>query len=72
MAQKKILTVVGMSCGACQKIIEKRLAAIEGVQKVTVHLNEGKVEVEMLSDIPNEHFHKALEGTHYQITHLQP
>lgn len=40
------LNVQGMSCGHCVRSIEGSVGALEGVNKVTVHLAEGKVDVE--------------------------
>lgn len=40
------LTVQGMSCGHCVKAVEGSVGALNGVDNVTVHLAEGKVEVE--------------------------
>jgi copper chaperone len=44
--EKVTLNVQGMSCGHCVKAIEGSVGELNGVQKVTVHLAEGKVDVE--------------------------
>lgn len=66
----KYLTISGMSCGACQKVIERRFSKIDGVHKVKVSVNEGKAEVQTEKDISLNDFQNTLEGTYYQITNL--
>ncbi|MFC7784043.1 copper chaperone CopZ [Rossellomorea sp. GCM10028870] len=44
--QKETLTVEGMSCGHCVKVIEGSVAKLDGVKSVQVSLEEKKVEVE--------------------------
>jgi len=40
------LVVKGMSCEHCVKAVETNVGALNGVDRVEVHLSEGKVEVE--------------------------
>ncbi|MCM3053759.1 copper chaperone CopZ [Caldifermentibacillus hisashii] len=40
------LTVHGMSCGHCVKAVEGSVGALNGVDRVVVNLEEGKVEVD--------------------------
>ena len=40
------LNVKGMSCGHCVSAVETSVGALNGVDKVEVHLSEGRVEVE--------------------------
>ena len=40
------LDVKGMSCEHCVKAVETHVGALNGVERVEVHLKEGKVEVE--------------------------
>lgn len=61
------ITISGMSCSACQKIIEKRFSRLDGVYKVTVHVNEGKAEIQTDREIPLQEFQDAIQGTHYQV-----
>lgn len=39
------LKVQGMSCGHCVRSIESNVGQLAGVEKVKVHLEEGKVDV---------------------------
>jgi len=39
------LNVKGMSCGHCVKAVEGSVGALKGVQKVSVNLEAGKVDV---------------------------
>lgn len=40
-----ILKVSGMSCGHCVKAVEGSVGALSGVEKVTVSLEKGEVQV---------------------------
>ena len=40
-----ILQVKGMTCGGCKKSVETGVSSLEGVEKVNVELQTGKVEV---------------------------
>lgn len=64
MIQKIQLT--GLTCGACQKLITKRIMKIEGVNQVKVELN-GKTEIDAQRNIAQEEIAKVLEGTEYKI-----
>lgn len=64
MIQKIQLT--GLTCGACQKLITKRIMKIKGIKDVKVELN-GKTEINAERNIPNEEIMKVLEGTEYKI-----
>lgn len=57
----------GLTCGACQKLITKRIMKISGVKNVKVELN-GKTEIDSQRNISNEEIMKVLEGTEYKIT----
>jgi copper chaperone len=41
-----ILNVSGMSCGHCVKAVEGSVGELQGVNKVSVNLANGKVDVE--------------------------
>ncbi len=44
--EKVTLNVQGMSCGHCVKAVEGSVGELEGVSNVTVHLENGTVDVE--------------------------
>lgn len=55
-----------MHCGACQKVIEKKLMKIEGVEKVNVELS-GEAIITAKRPINIDEVRLALEGTDYQV-----
>ncbi|MBI2338102.1 heavy-metal-associated domain-containing protein [Candidatus Daviesbacteria bacterium] len=58
--------ILGMHCGACQKLIEKKLSKIDGVLTVNAQLS-GDVSVSANRSINPDEIRLALEGTDYQI-----
>ncbi|MCP3763400.1 copper chaperone CopZ [Domibacillus sp. A3M-37] len=44
--EQTILNVQGMSCGHCVKAVEGSVGKLDGVQSVSVHLDENKVDVQ--------------------------
>ena len=61
-----IFVVEGMACNHCKASVEKALAAIEGVEGVTVNLTDGKAVVEGTFD--KENAIKAVEAIGFAIT----
>jgi copper chaperone CopZ len=59
--------VSGMHCGACQKVIEKKLSKIEGVDGVNVN-PEGDLSVLASRSISLNEVKLALEGTEYIVS----
>lgn len=57
----------GLTCCACQKIVEKRLKNINGVEKIGVDLNSGNVQIVADRIIDKFEILKVLEGTEYKI-----
>lgn len=45
MTRTITLSVEGMHCGACASRVERALAAVEGVERVRVSLDEGIAEI---------------------------
>jgi copper chaperone CopZ len=60
------IKLTGLTCGACQKLITKRIMKIEGVNQVRVELN-GKTEIEAERNIEKSEIQKVLEGTQYKV-----
>ncbi len=60
------LKVSGIHCGACQKVIEKKLMKIDGTSKVNVELS-GEVIITANRAINIDEVKVALEGTDYQV-----
>ncbi|MBU3978505.1 heavy-metal-associated domain-containing protein [Patescibacteria group bacterium] len=60
------LKISGLTCGACQKIITKRIMKIKGVKEVKVELN-GRTEIDAERNISKEEIMKVLEDTEFKI-----
>lgn len=67
MSQTTVLEIKGMHCGACEKVISKRLGKLPGVSNVKVSLNEGTAEIESEEKITLEEASSILTGTDYQV-----
>ena len=63
---KKVL-IEGMSCMHCSSAVEKALSAINGVEKVTVSLENKEAIIESSLDIDNETIKKAVEDAGYEV-----
>ncbi|PIY71868.1 hypothetical protein COY87_03915 [Candidatus Roizmanbacteria bacterium CG_4_10_14_0_8_um_filter_33_9] len=67
MSQTTKLQLSGLTCGACEKVISKRLQKIEGVQEVHVSSQNGATSIIASRPISKEEVVSALEGTHYKV-----
>lgn len=63
----QIITLQGMSCGACQKVVTKLLSKIDGVTGVEVNVEAGTAAIAATRTIATEEVVQALAGTHYTI-----
>lgn len=59
--------IKGMHCGACQKVIEKKLSKVAGVFGVKAKL-DGDVFVSANRTISSDEVRFALEGTDYAVS----
>lgn len=59
--------VLGMHCGACQKVIEKKVSKISGVDGVSISL-DGDLSVLANRSINLDEVKLALEGTEYAVS----
>lgn len=57
----------GLTCEACKKVTEKRIARIQGVQSVNVDPTTGKGTIIADHAIHADEVIKVLEGTHYKL-----
>ncbi len=57
----------GLSCLACQKVVEKRLKNISAVEVVLVNLETGQVKITGSRIIDRDEIIKVLEGTQYKL-----
>ncbi len=61
-----IFHLSGLTCGACQKLIQKRISRINGVLDVQVDA-DGKTIIGSERQIKIDEVEKALEDTKYKI-----
>ena len=62
------LDVKGMSCEHCVKAVETNVGVLNGVDRVEVHLKEGKVEVEFNSEqVSIETVKSTIEDQGYDV-----
>ncbi len=59
--------ITGMTCGACKKIVERRLSKIADVQSVDVAIETGKTLIEASRTINPQEITQSLAGTDYQV-----
>lgn len=71
MIQTTTLQLSGLTCGACEKIIIRRLKTIEGVQDVRVFAQNGQTSVFASRSISGDEITKALRDTHYKVVHMR-
>lgn len=67
MVQTTKLQLSGLTCGACEKVITKRLQVIEGVEKVQVSAENGQASIIASRPISTDEVTEALQGTHYAV-----
>jgi len=61
------LKVQGMTCQHCVNTVSRAVSSLEGVSKVEVFLDSGKVRVQMERDIPIEDIKKSIEEWGYKV-----
>lgn len=59
--------LTGLSCAACQKMIEKLVKKIDGVESVDVDLSTGETQIKAVRKITNEQITEALAKSHYKV-----
>lgn len=62
----QIVKISGLTCGACQRLIAKRIKTINGVADAVVALT-GKTEITAQKMIDKREIAKVLEGTKYAV-----
>lgn len=63
---KTVLTLQGLTCAACQKLITKRIATISDIEEVKVEL-PGTATITAPREIKVQEVKKVLLGTHYSV-----
>ena len=61
----KVLTVDGMMCAHCQAHVQKALAAVNGVQEVTVNLEQKQAVVSMYAEVADQALMDAVTQAGY-------
>lgn len=62
---KETIKIEGMSCGKCAERVNKAVQAVEGVQGVTVRLQEKSAEVEVEGEETLRQVYQAIRNTGY-------
>jgi copper chaperone len=66
--ENKTLHVEGMTCGHCKSAVTKALTELDGVKNVVVHLETGKVDVEVdPSKVSVAEMREAVEEQGYDV-----
>lgn len=64
---RKILTIEGMSCAHCVSHVEKALAAIDGVESVSVNLEEKIADVMLAEEVADAILSDAVNEAGYKV-----
>ncbi|HEX6593402.1 MAG TPA: copper chaperone CopZ [Bacillota bacterium] len=65
---KTTINVTGMTCGHCEKAVKGALESLNGITDVTVHLDDGKVDVTYDdSKVTVEKMNEAIEDQGYDV-----
>jgi len=67
MSQTTRLQLSGLTCGACEKVISKRLNTIDGVEEVHVSSANGFASIIAKRSIDIQEVEDVLQGTHYKV-----
>ncbi|MBU0905934.1 MAG: copper chaperone CopZ [Firmicutes bacterium] len=67
MSNQVTLQVQGMSCGHCVKSIENSVGALNGVEKVSVQLATGTVEIEFNNEVDVHQISDTIEDQGYIV-----
>lgn len=62
--------ISGITCGACVKLISKRINKIDGVQDIKIEDNTGETEIVSSQDLNINTIQNALGGTEYKVANL--
>ena len=66
--EKVTLQVAGMSCGHCVKAVEGAVGELAGVEKVTVDLKNGTVDVEFNENgVSLDQIKEAIDDQGYEV-----
>lgn len=60
------LQLAGLTCGACTKLITKRIKTISDIEDVNVEL-PGTATIKANREVTEDEVKKVLKGTHYTV-----
>ena len=65
---EKTIKIIGITCDACVRLIQKRVGGIKGVTDVVVNKNTGETKIFASRKISKEDIEYILADTEYKIT----
>ena len=65
---KQTYYIQGMTCNGCKQTVHKHLKNVNGVQQVTVNLQNHKAIIQSEEEIPLSQLQDALASSHYQLS----
>jgi copper ion binding protein len=67
----KTIQIEGMKCIHCAKHVKEALEQIDGVKSVDVNLEKKSASVELLKEIADDKFIKAIEEEGYKVISIK-
>ncbi|MDD3947722.1 MAG: heavy metal translocating P-type ATPase, partial [Clostridia bacterium] len=71
MIMQKIITIEGMSCNHCKARVENAISAIDGVQAVTVNLEEKQATLLLSKELEDKVLTSAVEDAGYRVLNIR-
>lgn len=69
--KKKIISIEGMSCAHCQSSVQKALLKLNGVQEVSVELDNKRALVRMDASVSDDAVRSAIDEAGFTVTDIQ-
>ena len=67
----KVMTIEGMMCGHCTGRVQKALEALEGVDAVTMSLENKTATVELSAEVSDEALTAAVKEAGYEVKEIR-
>lgn len=67
----KVMTIEGMMCGHCTGRVQKALEALEGVDAVTMSLENKTATVELSAEVSDEALTAAVTEAGYEVKEIR-
>jgi len=67
---RRELDIEGMTCASCVRRVERALAAVPGVEAVSVNLATGRAEVTAAAEVADQDLEQAVERAGYSVRRL--